>query len=581
MKIKKIVVENVRGISRLEFEPVGGVLPNKPSILVAPNGSGKSSFATAFASLNRQRLKLAEEDRHNEDENLDPLVSIQTDEPGEPVYTADKNKNGIYSHFGISVINSGMHIRNSGGMYPGKPKLEVPNIIILKNKPADPIIVNNFQNVMHLEGQQRGLVPGINDLLKNYDFLSSIPYNQWKSIDRILNFITDSMARISAYDGTLAEKHGKIEAEEIPLASRHPKLQALIDKVRGVCPADRLAKVYLKAVQMIWLYKQNPNLIDGRIAYLDFVKKEGRVRDLFRQIKTTWKDIKPVIDHGTFALSISDVTKISNGERDFLTFVANMCKAQLELTKQHNILIIDEVFDYLDDANMMAAQYFVSQMIDDLKSHGKNIFVLMLTHINPSYYKTHAFQKMKVYYLVPMPNPNVSDLSMKIIRQRAQDKVNNNDNISTYLFHFHPDTNFNIQGFFPDCPAEWNTMGDFKAHCKRQLEKYLGNEVFDPIGVCIALREIIESNLYYQLQAAHQPLFLQEKRTLNKMDFTQDKGIDVPEIFYILGNLYNEPLHANDKSNKSISQTLYSRLSNSLIQNMVGILVEKYGRGEG
>lgn len=214
MKITKIIIENVRGISRLEFEPAGGILPNMPSILVAPNGSGKSSFATGFASINRQRLKLAEEDRHNDDANLDPIVSIQTDETGESIYTANKNRNEISSHFGISVINCGIHIRNTGGIYPGKPRLEIPSIVILKNKPADPQIVNNFQNAMHLECQQRGLIPGINDLLKNNDFLISLPYNQWKNINRILTFIRESMGRISAYEGTVAEKHGKIEAED-------------------------------------------------------------------------------------------------------------------------------------------------------------------------------------------------------------------------------------------------------------------------------------------------------------------------------------------------------------------------------
>lgn len=46
------------------------------------------------------------------------------------------------------------------------------------------------------------------------------------------------------------------------------------------------------------------------------------------------------------------------------------------MTKDNNILIIDEVFDYLDDANMMAAQFYITDLIEQLKSAGKNIFQL-------------------------------------------------------------------------------------------------------------------------------------------------------------------------------------------------------------
>lgn len=47
----------------------------------------------------------------------------------------------------------------------------------------------------------------------------------------------------------------------------------------------------------------------------------------------------------------------------------------MELTKLDNILIIDEVFDYLDDANLMAVQYYITQMIKEFKDK-KGIFIL-------------------------------------------------------------------------------------------------------------------------------------------------------------------------------------------------------------
>lgn len=57
MTIKQIEISNVRGIDHLVVD-LGDMYPNKPNIMVAPNGSGKSSFATAFSWLNRQTPKV-------------------------------------------------------------------------------------------------------------------------------------------------------------------------------------------------------------------------------------------------------------------------------------------------------------------------------------------------------------------------------------------------------------------------------------------------------------------------------------------------------------------------------------------
>jgi len=56
MTLKKITIEHVKGISNRNFEL--NILANKPSLLVAPNGFGKSSFATAFNSLQTNKLSV-------------------------------------------------------------------------------------------------------------------------------------------------------------------------------------------------------------------------------------------------------------------------------------------------------------------------------------------------------------------------------------------------------------------------------------------------------------------------------------------------------------------------------------------
>ena len=56
MEIKNITIKNIRGLQNTTI-PLN-MIPNKPSLLVAPNGSGKSSFTIAFQSLIRGRINV-------------------------------------------------------------------------------------------------------------------------------------------------------------------------------------------------------------------------------------------------------------------------------------------------------------------------------------------------------------------------------------------------------------------------------------------------------------------------------------------------------------------------------------------
>ena len=71
--LKVIEIENIKGISHKKFEL--DIVANKPSLLVAPNGFGKSSIATAFKSMNNNRIDLKEDDYHEENEAHAPLYA--------------------------------------------------------------------------------------------------------------------------------------------------------------------------------------------------------------------------------------------------------------------------------------------------------------------------------------------------------------------------------------------------------------------------------------------------------------------------------------------------------------------------
>lgn len=77
MNIRKIKIENVRGISSREFSCC--VCPNMPTFFVAPNGFGKTSIATAFNSMKRDRIEIPDDNKFQNNSSALPEVEITDD----------------------------------------------------------------------------------------------------------------------------------------------------------------------------------------------------------------------------------------------------------------------------------------------------------------------------------------------------------------------------------------------------------------------------------------------------------------------------------------------------------------------
>ncbi|MRR07661.1 MAG: hypothetical protein EG828_12145, partial [Deltaproteobacteria bacterium] len=76
MTIKNMIIENVRGIGQLKID--SKILKNRPNILVAPNGFGKTSIATAFRfAADQTSIKVSAEDRHQHDENKKARIELE------------------------------------------------------------------------------------------------------------------------------------------------------------------------------------------------------------------------------------------------------------------------------------------------------------------------------------------------------------------------------------------------------------------------------------------------------------------------------------------------------------------------
>ena len=102
-KIKTICIKNIRGLG--DYSRELNIIPNHPSILVAPNGTGKSSFAIAFKSvMHSRKLNVPEDDYYQNDATKRPYLSIEMDDGNK--YESSDLKNEIIQNFGVFVINN-------------------------------------------------------------------------------------------------------------------------------------------------------------------------------------------------------------------------------------------------------------------------------------------------------------------------------------------------------------------------------------------------------------------------------------------------------------------------------------------
>ena len=584
MEIKSITIKNVRGIGEKTIEL--GMLPNKPSLLIAPNGSGKSSFAFAFQWLNRLKMKLNVDDAYNGDINNKPLLKIVTDEVANNEYIADENHNNISKRFGICVINNGLTASSPGvhnGILAGKARIIVPEITLLEGKCNDVELTDDFEQTYGLEDMPVGMFPTVSKYLSSNRFMSLIDFEQLKITQRPLSKLLAILDRIKSYDGRVADRYEKIVQDDKNDLESFPQIQYVIQIFRHLGNDEADVKLILKALRIVTLAYRETESFKARINYAHFKLDEESMRTLFASLKTTWKDIKPHRTGDKVTLKIGDAQRISNGERDILLLIGHLQEARSKLTKQDNILIIDEVFDYLDDANLIAAQHYINQFIAALKSEGKNIYPIILSHINPDYYRTFAFKRMKVYYFNPLQYPNASDNMLKLIRRRDDlEKTSNQEAglVSKYMFHFHTDYSLDMSEIINMQDPNWGHILTFKEYCLRQVTEYLNGNRYDALGVCIALREMIEKYAFSMLQYdEHKRIFLEDKHgTENKLDYVESFSYILPETFSLLGLVYNDSLHFNNKNNIDLRQTLYSRLENNTIKGMIGEIKEMYNK---
>jgi len=573
--IRSISIENVRGIKHQTF--LLDIIPNKPSLLVAPNGFGKSSLAAAFSALKTTRLDLPKEQRHLGDESLAPKLTLMIRQNGQiSALTADGNSNAIGGAFDVHVVTSRLRAKatkhNMGKFTTATASLEVSELVLVQTIPP------KAQHVYDVTAM-RGRFGSSGKAFRNLDKTLGIPaladalvdlYSLMDKVEgvRVLQEISDMTALLRAQTGTGDEIRAWANSALSPRLEAIGAVKALADLLTSVAGTwQSRIDALLSGLQVALIYLQDKKAFKDACKYLSYVNEKQSFEDIIKAFGATWKKVRPVERKGSLVVSFPSAMHISNGQRDSLCFAAELRKIERSISSRDVILIIDEVFDYLDDANLVAVQYYITRLIKKVREKHRSVYPLILTHLNPYYFRNFAFANQKIYFL-KRSKPTINADFRALIAKRTNPSIEKD--VGRHYLHYDPSP-IDIKAQFRAVGLReaWGDSTAFQMYIKAEWTKYVEeSDNYDPFAVCCFVRVQIERIVYDAIKdPARRSELLNTFKTKNKLDFAAANGVDVDDTLYLLGIIYNEGMHVHD--NVDDSSPIVSKLENRIIRHML------------
>jgi len=578
MNISTIEITNIKGIGNMLFKL--DLVPNRPNILVAPNGFGKSSFAIGFDSLKSNKIELDDKHYFNKNTGNRPILSISL--TNGVTLTADDNQNTITDYFDVFVIKNQTEpksvVQSFGGNTFAKTSLDIIPTVLIQTIPAKIDFDYNSATMKTNFGANGKLLNNVSKL-----------FTCGALFHKIENEVDFSRFALKNYRATFDSAYPQINLQTGTgnaiknwiITNILPSFQGLDEfaKLSNIISSFGFAEVvdevdaYLTAWQIIAV-KNNMGVNFKKsckyLYYLDEKEDCTNTMASFNPVKDRF-DIKPKVEGNSLVVKWPKAHEISNGQRDILTFIALLLKSRRNFKKQDCILVIDEIFDYMDDANLITFQYYISTFIDEMKRQKRRIFPILLTHLDPLFFNHFCFNdtKIKVNYLKEI-NVKSNQNILKIIYKREDTSIKSI--VDTYYFHYHPTINtvdltteFNALKLNVD----WAKPEKFFQKIFREVRRYLfETDTFDPLAICFGVRIQIEKLVYDKISdPANKTIFIDTNGTKNKLYFAQSIGIHIPETYFLLGIIYNTSLHLEE--GRDVSKPLGLKLENGTIKQMI------------
>lgn len=580
--ISNITIKNIKGFSDKDNSIDVDIKSGKINIFVAPNGYGKSSITAAFKSLTNSRIKVEKKDIHKENEQLDSALSITEDTI---TYTADKNKNELANHFKVAVVNSRLVAkatgRNMGAFHSVQGHLGINDFEIIHKIPTNCTILYDPKSLKNDFGENGKILPNISSLLRDNAFLSQLD-DIYSDLDKQSakmrqENINGIIQIINALNGTIENIKANFEEKslsELNKDSSYRNIVELINRHKNI----KGLELFLYFYQIQKIYLSDKPMVKAKVQRAKYELFKQSFDNNLAIIGKTWKNIHTMEHNGSLVIKMPNATNISYGQRDVLTLSIELLKIKSEIKDGCKlILIIDEVFDYLDPVNMTIVQYYFSQLVEEYRQKCI-LYPIIMTHLSPDYFNNYTFspRRMNIVYLQKdyiQPNVNIKRLLVK----REEETIK--DDIAKFLLHYNKgEINQRAQFRNLGLAETWGEGTTFLEHLINEMNKYLRKEAnYDPYSVCIALRIKIKKIVYEKLPTEDKKKeFIQTHKTKAKLEFAENILGELPDIYFILGIIYNDAGHLKDENSE---KPVVYRLNNLIIQNMISEIFEYQGVG--
>lgn len=113
-----------------------------------------------------------------------------------------------------------------------------------------------------------------------------------------------------------------------------------------------------------------------------------------------------------------------------------------------------------------------------------------------------------------------------------------------------------------------DTSNKLKKKAYIEMDKYINGKSHNSLYTFLAVRLKIEEKVYGLLESEeHKIEFLTLHGTTKKLEFADSLRMEIPEMYYLLGLIYNDSMHI-DSEGKNIHRLCY-KLDNEVIRNII------------
>ena len=401
MTISRIHIENIRGFENVTLSV--NIRPNCANILVAPNGFGKSSISTAFNCAKGQSLSVDPKDKHKKNEAATAILRIDHDGT---TLSASPTKNEISDAFNIYVIKSNIEpkakLPKINGFTIAQPYLEIPPLDFgpVSTKEKLKFEIDKYKALLSNNGK---LVPNFSTRCDNEDLKIEL-LNEMSSIDKLkqkrtMDLLTEIVEKANNSTGTKTSISEQIKPQYEIKIDEIAHFKTILNIVMKYCNDGTWLEAVIICYILMDLNASDRSNLKKWLQYPTYSQRLKSLKDFIADINSAWVSAEIKETKGRVLVRFPDAASLSNGQRDLLYFTCSLLKSRTAVASKPSILLIDEVFDYLDDANIVVAQYFISKLIDSYRKDGKRIYVCLLTHLDPIFFKGYALRRQQTIYL--------------------------------------------------------------------------------------------------------------------------------------------------------------------------------------